>query len=156
MQIRNAEASDYLGIISVLDAWWGGRHMADMLPKLFFVHFRETSFVAEVEGEVAGFLIGFLSPTFADEAYIHFVGVNPEFRRQGVGKILYERFFEVVRENGRGVVRCVTAPMNKTSIAFHRQMGFQPVMGNAELDSVTYWVNYDGPGEHRVLFEKRI
>ena len=31
--IRNAEPSDYLPIISVINAWWGGRNMADMLPK---------------------------------------------------------------------------------------------------------------------------
>ena len=35
--------------------------MVDMLPKLFFVHFRDTSFVAERNGELSGFLVGFLS-----------------------------------------------------------------------------------------------
>lgn len=45
--IRHAEASDYGSIIAVLNDWWDGRSMADMLPKVFFVHFRDTSFVAE-------------------------------------------------------------------------------------------------------------
>ena len=35
--------------------------MADMLPKLFFVHFRQTSFVAGHGDSIAGFLIGFVS-----------------------------------------------------------------------------------------------
>ncbi|WPS89245.1 hypothetical protein SMD22_09895 [Brevibacillus halotolerans] len=37
--------------------------MADMLPKLFFEHFTYTasfSFIAEKNGELLGFLIGFL------------------------------------------------------------------------------------------------
>ena len=51
--------------------------MAAMLPKLFFVHFRDTSFVAEDDGGSPGFLCGFRSQTFDDEAYIHFVGVDP-------------------------------------------------------------------------------
>ena len=51
--------------------------MVDMLPKLFFVHFRDTSFVAERNGELAGFLVGFLSQSEPDAAYVHFVGGQP-------------------------------------------------------------------------------
>ena len=94
-----------LGIISVVNAWWGGRNMADMLPKLFFVHFRQTGFIAECDGKVVGFLVGFLSQTLGNEAYIHFVGVHPEFRKRGIGEALYERFFGVAKTFGRSVVR---------------------------------------------------
>lgn len=55
-------------MIGVVDAWWGGRQMAAMLPKLFFVHFRDTSFVAEEDGEVVAFLCGFRSQTYDEEA----------------------------------------------------------------------------------------
>ncbi len=37
--------------------------MAAMLPKLFFVHFQETSFIIEEDGETLGFLCGFFSQT---------------------------------------------------------------------------------------------
>src|SRR5512138_1437536 len=105
--IRHAEPSDYQPIISVLDEWWGGRKMADMLPKLFFVHFRPTSFVAEHNGTVAGFVTGFVSQTHPDEAYIHFVGVHPQFRERGLARALYERFFAAVTSLGCHTVRCV-------------------------------------------------
>ncbi len=36
VRIRPVRASDYRTVISVIDGWWGGRHMADMLPRLFF------------------------------------------------------------------------------------------------------------------------
>ena len=58
--IRNAEADDYRAIINILNEWWGGRQMALMLPKLFFVYFRPTSFVAEDNGVIVGFVIGFV------------------------------------------------------------------------------------------------
>ncbi|HVW90860.1 MAG TPA: hypothetical protein VHC01_15480, partial [Gaiellaceae bacterium] len=65
-RIRHAEPGDYARVIGVVDDWWGGRRMAPMLPKLFFVHFRDTSFVAEEEGgRIVGFLCGFRSQTFA-------------------------------------------------------------------------------------------
>ena len=40
-------AVDYGRVIQHVNAWWGGREMAPMLPKLFFLHFEGTSFVAE-------------------------------------------------------------------------------------------------------------
>ncbi|HEU5264006.1 MAG TPA: GNAT family N-acetyltransferase [Gaiellaceae bacterium] len=148
MEIRHAKPSDYGRVIGRINVWWGGRDMAPMLPKLFFLHFEGTSFVAEDENEdLVGFLCGFLSQTSEDEAYIHFVGVDPEQRGSGLGRELYERFFETVREHGCSVVRCVTSPVNEESVAFHSAMGF-------EVDRVAE--DYDGPGEDRVLLRKTL
>lgn len=154
--IRHAEPGDYEQVIAVVDEWWGGRPLAALLPRLFFVHFRETSFVAERGGELTGFLAGFLSQTFRDEAYIHFVGVHPRSRREGLGRRLYERFFEVVRGEGRRLVRSVTSPANKTSVAFHLGLGFQLEPQPATEDGLPVFVNYDGRGGSRVLFVKTL
>jgi len=146
--IRHAQPSDYGRVIQYVNDWWGGREMAAMLPKLFFVHFEGTSFVAErSDGELAGFLIGFLSQTDRREAYVHFVGVAPDLRGSGLGRELYDSFFQSARAHGRTIVRCVTSPLNTDSIAFHEAMGF-------EVDRVAK--DYDGPGEDRVLFVKRL
>lgn len=51
------KGSDYYTISPLINEWWGGRQMSDMLPKLFFDHFTNTSFVAEKEGEIVGFLL---------------------------------------------------------------------------------------------------
>lgn len=59
MRVRNIQGEDYVKIHSVLNDWWGGRDMASMLPKLFFVHFQETSFIIEEDGKTLGFLCGF-------------------------------------------------------------------------------------------------
>ncbi|MBA3374821.1 MAG: GNAT family N-acetyltransferase [Actinobacteria bacterium] len=148
LTIRRAKPSDYGRVIGRVNVWWGGREMAPMLPRLFFLHFEGTSFVAEDgEGDLAGFLCGFLSQTDSEEAYIHFVGVSPEHRGTGVGRTLYERFFAEVHEDGRSVVRCVTSTANEDSVAFHEALGFQ-------VDRVVE--DYDGPGEDRVLLLKRL
>jgi hypothetical protein len=42
--LRYLEEADYQPIIEVVDDWWGGRPVAVLLQKLFFVHFRPTSF----------------------------------------------------------------------------------------------------------------
>src|SRR5207342_898141 len=125
LEIRHAQPADYGRVIGRVNSWWGGRDMAPMLPKLFFVHFEGTSFVIDDdEGQLAGFLIGFLSQTDPHEAYIHFVGVAPERRGEGIGRRLYERFFEEAAAQGRTRVRCVTSPVNQRSVVFHEAMGF--------------------------------
>ncbi|MRR56682.1 MAG: GNAT family N-acetyltransferase [Deltaproteobacteria bacterium] len=152
VSIRQATPEDYPRVIEVVDNWWGGRHMADMLPKLFFVHFRPTCFVAESRRMLQGFLVGFVSQTFPDEAYIHFVGVHPDYRDQDLGRTLYDHFFASVVKSGVGRVQCVTSPVNKGSIAFHLRMGFQMVPGDKVIDGIRIFSNYDGMGEDRVLF----
>jgi ribosomal protein S18 acetylase RimI-like enzyme len=145
--VRIAASADYDRIAPLVDEWWGGRQMIDMLPRLFFVHFSDTAFVAEEDGEVAGFLAGFLSQSKPDEAYIHFAGVSPHHRGRGVGRLLYDRFFDAARAGSRTVVRCVTAPVNERSVAFHRALGF-------EVDEIAE--GYDGRGGDRVLMSKRL
>ena len=156
VRIRNAHPSDYMPIISVIDTWWGGRRMSDMLPKLFFTHFCETSFIAKSNDQTIGFLIGFLSQSNPEEAYIHFAGIHPDFRRRGTGSALYNRFFEVAQKLDRSCIKCVTSPVNKNSISYHLRMGFEAEPSEIQEDGIPYHLNYDGIGEHRVLFVKHL
>lgn len=156
MNIRIVKGSDYYTLAPLINEWWGGRNMSDMLPKLFFDHFKNTSFIAEKNGEIVGFLIGFLSQSQPKESYIHFVGVHPEFRKHNIGTKLYNQFFNVVKQNGRNIVRCVTSPVNKVSIAYHTKMGFEIEEGDKKIDGVYVNTNYDGINQDRVLFIKHL
>ena len=141
--IRHAQPSDYGRVIQHVNAWWSGREIQPMLPQLFFVHFEGTSFVAEdEEGALVGFLVGFLSQTNPDEAFVHFVGVAPEHRGSGVGRALYESFFDAARAGGCTVARAVASPADEGALAFHRALGFE-VERIAEDD--------EGRGEDRAL-----
>jgi ribosomal protein S18 acetylase RimI-like enzyme len=151
--LRHAEPEDHAAIIRVLDEWWGGRQMADMLPRLFFTHFRPTSFIAEVEGEVVGFLTGFVSQSDPSIGYVHFIGVDPERRGLGIGETLYMAFFAAAEGQGCRTVRAVTSPVNRNSIAFHQRIGFRVLPGDAEAGGVPYTSDYDGPDRPCVRFE---
>jgi ribosomal protein S18 acetylase RimI-like enzyme len=150
--VRHVHMSDYEPLIQVVDVWWGGRPMAGLLPRLFFEHFQPTSFVIEDNGNVQGFLIGFRSQTNPAQAYIHFVGVHPACRGQGIGRRLYEHFFAVVCQFGCTEVHAITSPVNTGSITFHTRMGFTIIPGDVNIDGVAITTNYDGPGSDRVLF----
>ena len=158
--IRHTCEDDYPASAGALQRWWtqpgfteaGARERAALVPRLWLQHFSTTSLVAEREDMLDGFLIGFLSQDRRAEGYIHFVGVAPDARRQGLGRSLYHRFFELCRAAGRTRVGCVTSPQNALSITFHRAMGFEVSPRTPGPEPGSARENYDGPGMHRIVF----
>lgn len=156
LRLRHAHPGDYARVLAVIDEWWDDRPMSARLSHVFFSHFRPTSFVIETDTELVGFLLGFLSQTRDDEAYIRFVGARPDFRRLGLGRRLYERYFAAARMHGRAWVRSITAPGNRVSIAFHLRTGFVLERGDGVVDGVPVRLGYAGEGGHRVVFHPRV
>jgi GNAT superfamily N-acetyltransferase len=142
--------------MAVMPEWWAGRDLRSMLPKIFFEHFRGTSLLAEHEDRLLGFLIGFFCADHDGEAYIHFVGVGPTWRRAGLGQDLYRRFIALARADGRTVIRAVTAPVNEGSVAFHTALGFSILPGDAEVDGLPVTTDHGPQGDHVVRFELRL
>ena len=145
--IRQAQPADFERINAVIDEWWGWP-VAHMVQRLFLDHFFATSLIAEEPGgALAGFVVGFHSPSVPDHAYIHFTGVAPEHRCAGLAHDLYAQFFAAARGAGCTTVRAITSPLNEVSIAFHRSVGFsvsEPIP------------DYDGPGLERVIFSREL
>ncbi len=156
IEIRNAVPQDYHQVISVMVDWWDGRDLRAAASKIFFIHFAETTFIAEYDKSLVGFLIGFYSQSKPDEGYIHFAGVHPRFRRMGLARRLYESFFMRCRANSRFIIRACTSPINILSIDFHQKMGFAIEPGDLEIDGVQVAANYLGDGDHKVLFKRDI
>ncbi len=148
IRVRPAAPGDHARIVAVLDDWWGGRAMTDMLPRLFLDHFGSTSLVAVTDdGSLAGFLVGFLSRDQVGTAYVHFAGVGPDYRRGGLAARLYGRFFAVASAAGATSVKAVTSPINEVSQRFHRALGFEV------SDPVA---DYDGAGSDRVVMTRAL
>ncbi|MFL5675207.1 MAG: GNAT family N-acetyltransferase [Chloroflexota bacterium] len=155
---RRPVEADHRFLVNIVDDWWGGRKIHALLPRLWFQHFAGTSWIAEDGDRIVGFLVGFMSPDRPDEAYIHMVGTSPNHRGERVGRMLYERFFEDVRSLGARRVTAVTWPGNRTSVAFHRAMGFVPAdgPGTQNLYGTPAYADYDADGEDRVVFSREI
>ncbi|WP_047865209.1 GNAT family N-acetyltransferase [Rubrobacter aplysinae] len=154
-RLRNLGEPDVEPVKAALGRWWGGCDLSHLALPLFFRHFRDTSFVLEDGGEVAGFLVGFVSPANPGEGHIHLVGVHPGRRQRGLARWLYEAFFEEARGRGCTVVRCATTPGNAGSISFHHSLGFE-AEGDGEPGGVPVLRHYHGPGEDRILLCKSL
>jgi len=159
LTFRRPTEADYPAISEVIDDWWGGRQLDHLLPRLWLQHFTGTSWVAETaDGRLAGFLIGFLSPDRPEVAYCHLVATNPNLRRRGLGRALYERFFDDARAGGRSVVDAITWPANHPSIAFHRALDFevQAGPGSQNLYGTPARAGYDFDREDRAILVRRL
>ncbi len=167
ISIRHPRDEDYHRVAEALGAWWDlpelqtpihRGYRLGAVPRFYFRHFSSSCFVAETDGQrdLAGFLVGFQSPDHPAEAYIHFVGVNPKARRQGLAARLYKAFMQAMQARGVDIFRCLTDLDNIPSQGFHAAQGFKTETGEAVRDGVRYHPDYDGPGLHRVVFVRRI
>lgn len=143
MRIRGITKRDFDYIVSVLDRWWGGPSSERAHP-IFFYELGEQALIAEEDGEVVGFLLGFVAPTEPPVAYVHLVGIHPDHRRRGVGKRLYQQFIERAQAAGAQRIKAITTVGNDGSLRFHEALGFD----------VTEDPDYAGPGRSRVVFTK--
>ena len=156
-RLRRPVEADHRFLVNSVDDWWGGRRMHVSLQRLWFRHFTGTSWIAEADDRIVGFLVGFVSPDRPDESYIHMVGTSPNHRRAGLGRMLYERFFDDMRPRGVRRVGAVTWPGDRTCVAFHRAMGFTPAeAGTQNLYGTPAYPDYDADGDDRVVFSREI
>jgi ribosomal protein S18 acetylase RimI-like enzyme len=154
LTFRHPTEADHRRIVGLVDEWWGGRRMRALLPRLWFQHFTGTSWIAEGDGRLAGFVVAFVSQDDPTIGHVHMVAADPNRRRSGVGAALYRQVFEDL--GGRGVrrVMAVTWPGNRQSVAFHRSMGFRVDDGDGtqNLYGTPAYPDYDGEGDDRVVF----
>jgi ribosomal protein S18 acetylase RimI-like enzyme len=144
LNIRGIEKPDFDYLVSVLDRWWGGPAGQRAHP-YFFYELGEYALIAEDDGRVVGFLLGLITPR-KDSGYVHLVGIDPDFRRRGVGQRLYERFEERCRSEGVPRLKAIAAVGNDASVAFHEALGFT----SEEV------AHYAGPGRARMVFTKSL
>jgi L-amino acid N-acyltransferase YncA len=159
IRLRRPVEADHPTVIAVVDEWWGGRRLRDLLPRLWFQHFTGTSWIAETEaGRLAGFLVGFVSPDDPTTGYVHMIAADPNLRTRGLGRALYDAFIADVSSRGVRRVRAITWPGNRASVGFHLAIGFRVDAGPAtqRLYGSPAYPAYDGEGEDRVVFVRDI
>ena len=132
--------------------------MAPMLPRLWFKDFASTSFVIRGDdSQPIAFLVGYVSQTDKTKSYVHFIGVDSEYRKEGLGRSLYEAFATKALGLGANRIEAVTSPINASSLRFHESLGFMAIENSGDLVSPTQALghkDFDGIGEDRVLLVK--
>ena len=157
LTLRHPTEDDHVRIVGLVDEWWQGRRMRALLPRLWFQHFTGTSWVAEdADGRLLGFVVAFVSQDDPTTGYVHMIAADPNRRRSGVGRALYEQVFEDLGSRGVRRVKAITWPGNRQSVAFHRAIGFRvdDGPGTQNLYGTPAYADYDGEGDDRVVFTR--
>jgi ribosomal protein S18 acetylase RimI-like enzyme len=153
MDVRRITKVDFDRIVEVIDHWWGGP-ISTFAHPIFFYELGGEALVVEEGDLMIGFLLGFLAKNAQGGpgeigtriGYVHLVGIHPDYRRRGVGRLLYDRFTQDSRAADCVGMKAITAPGNEGSIRFHVALGWDV----REVD------DYAGPGRRRVVFTKRL
>jgi ribosomal protein S18 acetylase RimI-like enzyme len=143
---RALRPDDFPAARAVADDWFG--HPVGLtLHRLFFDQLGPHGvWLARDDDAPAGFLLGLVSASEPDLAYVHLHAVDPALRGQGVGAALYRAFGARAMDQGCTRIRALAAPHREGSIAFHRALGFDgPLMQG-----------YLGPGEDRLVLERAL
>lgn len=144
MNTRPLTKADYDEIVREIDHWWGGPTTALAHP-MFFYELGNLARVVENEGQLVGFLFGFLCPD-KSTGYVHLVGIHPDYRRRGVARMLYTAFEQDCLREGMNLLKAITTLGNEASVSFHRALGWNA----AEIE------DYAGPGRMRIVFTKSL
>jgi len=158
-RFRRPVEADHRCLVDRVDQWWGDRKMHHLLPRLWLQHFTGSSWIVEdASSTIVGFVIGFISPDHSDQAYVHMIATDPNHRGAGLGRALYERFFDDVRARGVRRVTAITWPGNRGAVGFHRAMGFVPEdgPGTQRLYGTPAYPDYDAEGDDRVVLSRAL
>ena len=126
VRVRRMEPADVEAVVAVarsLPQWFTESGVANMTVDLA----NNLGFVAEVEGRIVGFVSWF---SYEGVAQISWMGLRPDYHRQGLGRRLLEELERWLRASGARVLRVQTLgdsvdyePYERTR-AFYRRLGF--------------------------------
>ena len=143
METRPCTKEHFDEIVEVIDRWWGGP-ISTFAHPIFFYELGDKALVAVEDGEMVGFLLGFIAHQPVLTGYVHLVGIHPDHRRRGVGRLLYEQFTQTCKSAQCVRMKAITALGNEGSHRFHVALGWNA----EEVD------DYAGPGRRRIVFTK--
>ena len=158
IKIRNVKEKDFLDIMEVATNCEQIPNERDSIFHILTRYFANTCFVAEKEERIVGYMLGWVSQMEETFAYIHNIGIIPDFRRKKIASDLYERFIETVREIGCNKIFLIIGPKNKISLDFPQKLGFKISQEGEGIDieGVRAFKDYNGPGIHMTVMYKDI
>ncbi len=121
IKIRNADTTDK-DVLLELDtllggAVWDGEHWQNILNSRFY-----KVFVAEVNGEIAGFMVVYVGIT---EVHLMKIFVRRVFRGKGIGHKFMDKLMAVVKDTGKHMVFLEVDVANIEAIYLYKQYGFK-------------------------------
>ncbi len=130
VRIREMRAADLAAVGSIERAITGSRRVSALQGHLrrLLRGGKGICLIAEVDGAVAGFLVGDVAPwEFGEDrqvAWLKVVGVNPRHQGGGLGKRLGDSFLAAVRKRGIRRAKTLVEWDSGDLVAYFQSLGF--------------------------------
>lgn len=123
IHIRNVRTEDLRSVYEIAQ-----ESFKDPYPLKLLRHIHDTNprgfSVAEVNGKVVGYLIGFVR--WGNVGHILAIAVDEAHRREGVGSALMINAFDRLEKGGANVVKLEVRAGNEAAQNFYSKLGFEP------------------------------
>ena len=145
--VRPVSEEDFSEVCSFEQGDDGCRYQAAVFVRQAMVLWPESFLVAELDGNLAGFLL-FSTPS-ADPVsrWILRVRVSEGMRRQGVATAMLMRAHAIMEQAGVLQVLLSCSPANEGALALYSRMGYIRIRDEH---------GYFGPGEDRLILIKKV
>ena len=160
LTIRTAIEKDFLNI-------WGFVRNCKPLEsygahfyRIMLRYFGDSCFIAEQDGEIVGFILGFETQRHPGSYFLWQIGVHPKFQGQGIGAKILAHMEDETRRKGCVRIEVTIDPENCPSQKLFEKIGFSNV-SNKEGETIKVEGNlavkdYYDIGRHFMLYEKTL
>ncbi|SEN86204.1 diaminobutyrate acetyltransferase [Amphibacillus marinus] len=88
-------------------------------------YFSDTCVVAKLDGKVVGFITGFIPPKQSDTVFVWQIGVDPNYKGNGIGLSLLNQLVNQVKAQDINYVEATVTPSNQASQALFKKLALQ-------------------------------
>lgn len=139
VKIREFKPTDMRAVLDIEYKSFPDPYPPSLLGSLYEAH-PDGFLVAELNGEVVGYVIGALR--WGRTGHIMAIAVDPLYRRRGIGRLMMEEIIRRLRVRGAREIGLEVRKGNLTAQRFYAKLGFE------KRGEVPY---YYGDGETAVL-----
>jgi len=150
LELTTCTIDDFHYILEHLEDFWGSQRTENLHHPMFVYELGDTALAVKHESRLVGYLWGLIAQK-GNVGYCHLMAIHRDMQRQGLGRLLYEAFFDLSISRGCKHIKAITTLANAASISFHRRLGFE-TRGDSATGDVHFVKNYSGAGQDRIVF----
>ncbi|MGM0440849.1 MAG: GNAT family N-acetyltransferase [Elusimicrobiota bacterium] len=130
------------------------------LYKLTLRYFRNTCFIAELNGNWAGFLTSFISQVNPENLFMWQIGIHPDMQGKGLGKKILKAAEKKLKKRGIKKIELTVDPENSPSQKLFTGMGYKNISKDegecVNINNTPAVKDFYKPGRHFTVFQKKL